>query len=445
MSGAALYALVVLFAINLMNFFDRTIFGAVGEAIRRDWGLGDAAIGLLGTSFTLLYAIVGVPFGRLSDTFARKRILAAGLFVWSFLTAASGIARNYWQLFAVRLGVGVGEATCAPAANSLIGDLFPNARRAWALSIFMLGLPLGNALAYAVGGPVTQAYGWRAAFFVAGVPGLLCVLAALWLREPPRGMVEDHAIGARRRDGSPYWTVLSIPTMWWLIASGALHNFNMYAIAQFLSPFLIRFHRVNIRDAGLLSTAIYGLSGVGGLIIGGLAADAAYRRRVDGRLLVGGTAIAIAAPLMFLALGRPSGDVMGFSALMGGGCGVMYVYYSSVYSTIQDIIEPSLRGTAMALYFCAMYVFGASMGPLGTGLASDYFTGQAAAAAGLVERTTRTLEPFRAAGLRSAMYLIPAIFVGLAIVLFAASRTVTADVARLQAWMRSERAAARAS
>jgi MFS family permease len=435
--SSARYALAVLFAINMMNFFDRTIFGAIGETIRREWGLGDAAIGALGTAFTLLYAAVGVPFGRLSDKLARTRILAVGLFVWSLLTAASGLARNYWQLFAVRLGVGVGEATCAPAANSLIGDLFPKARRAWALSVFMLGLPIGNALAYAVGGPVAQAWGWRTAFFVAGLPGLLCVLAVLSMREPPRGMTEEHAVGARCRAGSPYALVLSIPTMWWLIASGALHNFNMYAIAQFLSPFLIRFHGTSIKNAGLLSTAVYGLSGIGGLLLGGMLADAAYRRRTDGRLLVGAVAIGITSPLMFMALGRPAGDVAGFAVLMGMGCGVMYAYYSTVYSTIQDIIEPSLRGTAMALYFCAMYVFGASAGPVGTGLASDYFTTQAAAAAGVLEHTPKALEPFRAAGLHSAMYLIPAIFAALAIVLFAASRTVKKDVQKLQAWMRA--------
>jgi MFS family permease len=431
------YALIVLFAINMINFFDRTIFGAIGDTIRREWGLGDAAIGALATAFTLLYAVVGVPFGRLSDKLARTRILAVGLFAWSVLTAASGLARNYWQLFAVRLGVGVGEATCAPAANSLIGDLFPKARRAWALSVFMLGLPIGNALAYAVGGPVTQAWGWRAAFFVAGVPGLLCVLAVLSLGEPRRGTTEEHAVGDRRRAGSPYALVLSIPTMWWLIASGALHNFNMYAIAQFLSPFLIRFHGVTVRQAGLLSTVIYGLSGVGGLLLGGVLADRAYRHRTDGRLLVGGLAITITSPFMFMALGRPAGDVIGFSVLMGIGCGVMYAYYSTVYSTIQDIIEPSLRGTAMALYFCAMYVFGASAGPIGTGLASDYFSAQAATAAGVLEHTPKALERFRAAGLHSAMYLIPTIFAVLAMVLFAASRTVKKDVQKLQAWMRA--------
>src|SRR5205085_314551 len=115
----------------------------------------------------------------------------------------------------------------------------------------------------------------------------------------------------------------------------------------------------------------------------------------------------------------------------------MYVYYATVYSTIQDIIEPSLRGTAMALYFCAMYVLGASLGPVGTGLASDYFTTQAATAAGVLVHTPRALEPFRASGLHSAMYFIPTIFGLLAVVLFAASRTVATDVEKLRTWMRT--------
>src|SRR6185436_21153325 len=118
----ALWALVVLFAISTMNFFDRSILAAVAEPIRKEWGLSDSALGLLGTAFTLLYAFVGVPFGRWADTRPRKWLLAAGCAVWSLLTAVSGLAQNSWQLFAARLGVGVGEASCAPAANSLIGN-----------------------------------------------------------------------------------------------------------------------------------------------------------------------------------------------------------------------------------------------------------------------------------------------------------------------------------
>jgi MFS family permease len=448
--GKTIFALSVLFAINTMNFFDRQILGAIAEPIRREWGLSDSAMGALGTAFTLLYAVVGVPLGRLTDRSVRTRILAMGVFVWSLMTAASGVARNYLQLFLLRLGVGVGEATCAPASTSLIGDLFPASKRAKALSAFMMGLPIGIALSYAVSGTIAHSYGWRAAFYVAGVPGLICTVAALFIREPKRGATEIHDIGSQKREGSPYLLVLSIPTMWWLIASGALHNFNMYAIGSFLSPFLTRFHfpgmelREATREAGYLSMFVNGLSGIPGLLLGGLIGDAIMKRRANGRLLVGALAILFSVPLIFFALGRPSGDTIGFSVLMGLGVASMYVYYSTVYSTIQDVIEPSLRGTAMALYFFAMYVLGASLGPVGTGFLSDYFTRRAATAAGAFDATqqiapetlARALEPFRAEGLHLAMYAIPVLGTLLTFVLLAASRTVTKDMEKLQSWMR---------
>ena len=430
------FTLWVLFAVNTMNFFDRQILGAVGEAVRKEWGMSDGAMGALGTAFTLLYAFVGLPLGRLADRTGRKWILSAGVFVWSLLTVASGFAKNFWQLFGFRLGVGVGEASCAPAATSLIGDLFPARGRAKALSVFMLGLPVGIALSFAVSGTVARSYGWRTAFYVAGLPGLLCALAALFIREPRRGAAEAHGVGGRKREGSPYRLVLGTPTMLWLIISGALHNFNMYAIGSFLTPFLMRYHGSDIRSANFVSMVVYGLSGAPGLLLGGVVADHVARRRANGRLLVGALAILGSVPLLFLALGRAGGDTVGFMLLMGVGCALMYVYYSTVYSTIQDVTEPSLRGTAMALYFFAMYVLGASLGPYGTGLVSDFFTARAAAAAGVTAATQAALEPFRAEGLRSAMYIIPALGALLTLVLFAASRTVTRDMERLQSWMR---------
>lgn len=432
------FALWVLFAINTMNFFDRQILGAVGEAVRREWGMSDGAMGALGTAFTLLYAFVGVPLGRLTDKTGRKGILSAGVFVWSLTTVLSGFARNFWQLFVLRLGVGVGEASCAPAATSLIGDLFPASRRARALSIFMLGLPIGVALSFAVSGTIARSYGWRPAFYVAGIPGLLCAVAVLFIREPQRGATELHKIGGRKREGSPYRLVLSIPTMRWLIISGALHNFNMYAIGSFLTPFLMRYHGADIRSANFVSMVVYGLSGAPGLILGGIIGDAVMKRRDNGRLLVGSLAILCSVPFLYLALEMPGGDRVGFMILMGTGCALMYAYYSTVYSTIQDVIEPSLRGTAMALYFFAMYVLGASLGPYGTGVVSDFFTMRAASAGGIVNLTQAQLEPFRAAGLHTAMYLIPALGLLLTLVLFAASRTVAKDMERLQSWMREK-------
>jgi MFS family permease len=464
--SSSAYALVVLFLINLMNFFDRQIIGGVGEGIRREWALSDTALGLLGTVFTLLYAVVGLPLGRMSDRTARNRILAGGVFVWSLLTAASGVARNFSQLIIARLGVGVGEATCSPASTSLLGDLFPTSSRARAMAIWMLGLPLGLGLANGAGGCILQNWGWRNAFYVAAVPGVLCAIAALRIKEPSRGTVEAHAIGDRRREGNPYLLVVSIPTLLWIIVSGALHNFNMYALGAFVSPFIIRFHRMTPLSAGWIAAAVYGFSGIVGLTVGGALADRLYQKRVDGRLIVGAVAVAICAPLMFLGLMQASGQVWMFALLMGSGCGVMYAYYSTVYSTIHDVVEPALRGTAMALYFCAMYLLGASLGPVGTGLVSDYFTFQAASAAGKVAPMPfasivgaefrslvgeskgfdlRALEPFRAEGLHTAMYIVPILAVLLAIVLFAASRTVKNDVAKLQAWMKQQQPSVKAS
>jgi MFS family permease len=431
-----IFTLSVLFAINALNFFDRQILGAVTEPVRKEWGLSDSAIGLLGTAFTLVYAAVGLPLGRLTDRFRRKRLLAVGVFVWSLLTAVSGLVTNYWQLFATRLGVGVGEASCAPAATSLIGDLYPPEKRSKALSVFMLGLPVGIAISYAVSGSVAHAYGWRAAFYVAGLPGLVCVIAVLFMREPVRGGMEVHAVGSRRREGSPYRLVLSTPTMWWIIASGALQTFNMYAIGSFLTPFLMRYHGLDIREAGFVTMVVFGLSGIPGLLLGGVAADAIARRRKNGRMLLGTLALLVSAPLIFLALMQAREHTLTFILLMGTGVAAMNMYYSTVYPSIHDVTEPSLRGTAMSLYFFAMYVLGAALGPVGTGLASDYFTGRAARAAGVVSAAQNSLEPFRAEGLHAAMYIIPALGLLLTIVLFAGSRTITADMERLDRWMR---------
>ncbi|MEK6324620.1 MAG: MFS transporter [Acidobacteriota bacterium] len=442
--GRAAFALAVLFAINTMNFFDRQVLGAVGETIRDEWKLSDTALGTLGTAFTLLYAMVGVPLGRMTDKFTRTWILSAGVFVWSLFTAVSGIAQNFTQLFVVRLGVGVGEAACAPASTSLIGDLFPAAKRAKALSVFMLGLPIGIALSFAVSGWLAQRYGWRPAFYIAGIPGLICAVLALFVHEPKRGASEVHNISGAKREGSPYLLVLSIPTMWWLIASGALHNFNMYAIGTFLSSFLQRVHHLNKFDAGMISMVVYGLSGIPGLILGGMLGDSIMRRKPNGRLIVGAVAIFISVPLMYFGLGVPVGDMVSFTVLAGLGMASMYVYYSTVYSTIQDVIEPSLRGTAMALYFFAMYVLGASLGPIGMGILSSHFTSTAALAAGVTDTSFEALRPFASQGLHSALYVIPVLGVLLGMVLFAGSRTVTKDMEKLRRWMHESATQARA-
>ena len=224
--------------------------------------------------------------------------------------------------------------------------------------------------------------------------------------------------------------------MRWIIISGAVHNFNMYAIASFITPFLMRYHGLDIQQANLVSMLVYGVMGAPGLLIGGFIGDAVMKRRKNGRMLVGTIAILLSVPTVYFALGVPKGSTTIFLVLMGAACALMYFYYATVYSTIHDVTEPGLRGTAMAVYFFAMYVLGASLGPYGTGMLSDLFTKRAAQAAGVVDLSQAALEPFRAEGLHSAMYIVPILGVVLTLVLFAGSRTVTGEIERLQAWMR---------
>jgi MFS family permease len=427
----ARYTLAILFAINLLNFYDRHIPAAVVEPLRKDWALSDAQIGWLFTAFTLLYAVVGVPFGRLSDRFQRSKLLGVGIAVWSLLTAASGLAWNYGALFAARLGVGIGEATCAPASNSLIGDLYPARQRARALSFFTLGLPLGGFLGIFLSGRIAAAYGWRVPFYVAAVPGIILALFALTISEPPRGAAEVSPTAGRPYEGSPYRRVLRIATMRWIILSGALFNFNMYAIPTFLPAFLSRYHHLHLKEASALAAVVFSAMGIPGLLLGGWVADYFGKVAPGGRLLVSCLSVFFQAPLVYLALNQPPGELVAFALFMGSGCLLGYIYYSGVYATIQDLIPPSLRGTAMALYFCFMYLIGGSFGPVITGGLSDHFARVAMAASGATAMT----EPIRAVGLHRGMFIIPICALAVTFVLFMASRTAAADIQELHLWM----------
>jgi MFS family permease len=421
----AKFALFLLFAINLLNFFDRQLLGALGEPIRHEFHLSDTALGFLGTIFTIIYAFVGLPLGALSDRWYRNRLIAIGTVFWSLLTAATGFAQNYAQIFIARLGVGVGEATCAPAGQSLIGDLFPPNQRAKAMGVFMLGLPAGIFLAYISAGAIATKYGWRAAFWFACVPGIILALLALRIPEPVRGALDAGRVVTARAGGkSAFVTVLSLPTMWWIIMSGIFHNFNMYAINSFNTPFLQRFHELSLLNASYVSSISVGAVGAIGLLVGGWLADKMSAKRRNGRLVLAASAMAIAAPCIFMAINQPKEAITTYVIFMTMGTITMFVYYATVYAAIQDVIEPRLRGTAVAIYFCFMYILGASMGPVGTGFLSDHFARKAMTDAGASSMT----EAFKAIGLHNAMYIIPILALAAAAVLFAASRTMEKDV-----------------
>jgi MFS family permease len=419
----ATYAIAILCLINILNFYDRNVAGALTEPMRKEFHLTDTQVGLLGTAFTVLYAIIGVPLGRVADLWSRKRLLGGGMVIWGVLTALAAVVTSYGGLMISRLGVGVGEAACAPTATSWIGDLVPPSKRARALALFMLGVPVGGALSYFFSGPIAQAYGWRMAMVAAALPAFLLLPALFFLDEPLRGASETHTYIAAP---ASMWSVLRIPTLWWIIASGALINFNLYAIGTFMPALLGRVHGLKVGPAGIATGILYMVGGVAGGLTAGWIGDRIIHKRKNGRLIAAAVITLAGAPFGYFGAIQPKGALIAAVALWTVSYGSLNSYYGLVYSSIQDIVAPAQRGATMALYFMAMYLCGASFGPLLTGRLSDLFARRAADAAGSAIIT----DAARAFGLQQAILIIPVLSVMLAFVLYMGSRTIGADIER---------------
>ena len=406
-------ALAVLFFVNVLNYYDRQALGAVAEPLRREFALSDAQIGGLSTLFIVVYAIAGLPLGRLADTWSRRKLMAIGVTVWAGLTAMGAAAASYALLAATRLGVGVGEAVCAPAANSWIGALVPAGRRARAMAGFMMAVPVGVMLSAAITGPAAQAWGWRAALALASAPAILLVPALLWLQEPPREAARQPGGGAAPA------TLLRVPALAWIAGSGAILNFALYSFSAFLPAFLKRYHGLSVAQAGLWTGIGSGVAGVAGALAAGYWGDRIVARAGNGRLLLAAAAALIAAPLAYAAIALPAGESTAALALIMPAYGLLQMYYGLVYAAINDIVAPELRGTAVAGYLLVTYLAGGAFGPLATGALSDRL-------ARLAAGSTAVTEAARATGLHQAMYLVPAMALVLAAVLWAGAKSARA-------------------
>ena len=430
-AGNAWRILFLLFLANLFNFFDRTIPAIIIEPIRLEWSLSDFQIGLIGTAFTIVYAIAGLPLGRMADTGARRKIMGWGLLTWSGLTAVNGLAWNFWSFLLVRMGVGIGEASYAPAANSLIGDLFPAHKRARAMGIFMLGLPLGLLLAFFTIGSLVEAFdSWRAPFFIAAVPGVLLALFMFFIKEPQRGASESVAV-SREPVERPLRKVLAIRTFWWLVLAGLTFNFATYACNSFMVPMLQRYFLLPLGQAAVATGVIVGLTGLVGLTLGGWIADRLHQRSERGRLLFGAFSMLVAALATGTALLLEQIGLGLFVAVFSLGWLFAYNFYTCVYTAIQDVVEPRLRATAMALFFAGLYLLGGGLGPVVVGLLSDHFAQAAMLAAGASQMN----EAFKAVGLHDAMYLIPVALFLTMLSLFQAARCFSRDATRMRQGM----------
>ncbi|MGA3241778.1 MAG: MFS transporter [Bryobacteraceae bacterium] len=403
-------ALVVLFLINVLNFYDRQALGAIAEPLNREFHLTDTQFGALSTVFTVVYGLAGLPLGRLADTSSRKRLLAAGVTVWAGLTGLGGLAASYAMLLATRLGVGIGEAVCAPAATSWIGDAVPAARRTRALAMFMMAVPVGGLLSFSIGGPVAQAYGWRSALALAALPSIFLAPAVLWLKEPKR-------TAARTAGASSPAALMRMPAFWWIAASGAIVNFALYSFSSFFPAFLTRFHHLSVARAGIWAGVGSGAAGIIGALAAGALGDRLGGNLGRARMRLAAAASLAAAPSALVAIAAPAGAIAVAIPMMMVAYGLLQMYYGLVYAAMQDVVPANLRGAAMGGYFVVQYLGGAAWGPLVTGRLSDHFA-HAAAKAGMAA------DAARAAGLHQAMYAIPALALALAAVLWTGARSI---------------------
>lgn len=383
----AWFAVAVLTLANISGFLDRQILSLLVQPLRRDFGLTDTDVSLLmGLSFTIFYSLLGLPIGRWVDRGSRPRIVAMGAAVWSVLTVMTGFARNYTQLFAARIGVGVGEATIGPAAVSLIADQFPRRRLATAMSVYQMGSFAGAGIAYALGAFVvgrldvpgrltlpwgTEIFPWQTVFFWVGLPGLLVALVALFMREP-RGeatSVQAREAEAPLRDVVAYMrtNVRAIGALSFGFAFSLSVNFG---VGAWLATFLVRTHGWPIERAGLLQGALTFVVGPLGVLLGGRLADAwAKRGLVDAPLRVG----MVAAAGMLVSAGLyPLVPSMALVIPLLLAVNVFAALpWGAASAAVAEVMPPRMRGQGSAVYQLIVNLVAGVLGPTAVAVLTD--------------------------------------------------------------------------
>ncbi|MFZ4688227.1 MAG: spinster family MFS transporter [Polymorphobacter sp.] len=369
-----------LLVVYILNFLDRSIISILAEPIKRDLGLTDTQLGLMtGLAFALFYAVLGIPIARYADRPAANRVklISVSLVLWSGMTAISGLAQNFGQLLLARIGVGVGEAGCMPAAHSLISDMVPLERRSSAIAFYGLGIPIGTLLGVVIGGVLADSVGWRTAFTVVGMPGIVMAVFVWFVLRDPRAARAATAL----RAAAPAVPQLSAKAAfaevlgnraWLLLAAGAgVVAFLSYGKSLWGLIFFMRTHGLSASQIGLWGGVILGLSGLFGTWAGGWLADRFGRH--DRRHLLTGPALGmvIAAPLLFTGYMVDSWQLA--LALLVIPTALNSLYYGPVYATAQLLVVPQARAMATAMMVFAQNLIGLGLGPLFFGMMSDAF------------------------------------------------------------------------
>ncbi|HXW73600.1 MAG TPA: MFS transporter [Steroidobacteraceae bacterium] len=378
---AAMRALGVLSAINLLNYLDRYLVPPLVPDLERAMGLSHQQAGWLWPAFMLVYMLTAPLFGVWGDRGSRTRPIALGVFIWSLATLLSGLARSFPQLFAARALVGVGEAAYAAIAPALLADCFPLAARGRVFAVLNMALPVGAALGYVLGGLIGQHVGWRAAFFICGAPGMLLAATMLWLPDPPRGVQESGAGAApppaaadtpRPGASAVYLSLLRREPYRWPVLGYAAYTFALGGLGFWMPTFLEHVRGVPPSQATTGFGAIVVVTGFVGTLVGGWLGDYCLKRSSAGYLWFSGVVTVVAAPLALIAL-TAAAPALYYPAIVLAEV-LLFMSTGPINAAIANSVSAFERASAMALCVFAIHLLGDVPSPPLIGYLADVGT-----------------------------------------------------------------------
>lgn len=370
----ALFLLTVVYA---FNFIDRQILVILQEPIKQDMGLSDTQLGLLsGFSFALVYVLAGIPIAYLADRGNRRNIIAIALTVWSGMTAISGLAQNYTHLLLARIGVGLGEAGGSPPSHSMISDYYAPEHRGKAMSFYSTGIYIGILFGFALGGILADELGWRMAFFVVGIPGVLFAgVLMLLLKEPVRGSWDAGADKNAKASFKETLTFLMTRKSFWYAALGtAMMSYKSYGNGNFMPSFLYRLHDMSLSEIGFTLALVSGVAGAVGTFMGGVVADKLGAKDKRWYLWTPMWGAIIALPLGIYVLLTLNTQSLIIALVLSTVTSTLYL--GPCIAISHALVPPHMRAMTSAVLFFILNMIGLGLGPLLTGLLSDWFTAQ---------------------------------------------------------------------
>ena len=377
LSGNRGYVLFILVVVYTFNFIDRQIIGILAVPIKADLMLSDTQLGLMGgLAFALFYTGLGIPIAMLADRSSRSWIITVALVLWSAMTAACGLAQNFWQIFLARVGVGVGEAGGVAPSYSLISDYFPPNQRARALSIFSFGIPIGSTLGIVAGGFIASTMDWRVAFFVVGAAGILIApIFRLTIKEPVRGRFDrDSQVRSPANLGEILRTLAGKKSFWLMSVGSAFSSMMGYAMFFWLPSFFVRSYGITLLDASLFYGAIILVGGLAGIWMGGWAADRFGQKNRAAYAYVPAIAFVATAPLYAIGVLSSSLALTFLAMLIATALGL--VWLGPVIAAIQHLVKANMRTTASAVFLFINNLIGIGVGTVVIGMLSDGLQGR---------------------------------------------------------------------